>query len=99
MDSPPFLLDQYARQRGMSASMAKRALMLEGYAAEGRKLSECANSLGIAVSTAKSIARKLVIDFPDYVPYARLVDKGEPRPAPYRRADKPASDLPLFGAA
>jgi hypothetical protein len=98
MDSPPFLLDQYARQRGLSASMAKRAIMLQGYAAEGRKLADSATAAGMSVSSAKRIARKLILDFADYRPYAKLEEKGEPRPEPYFRADRPAHELPLFGA-
>lgn len=96
MDSPPFLLEQYARQRGMSPNMAKRAMMLQGFAAEGRKVADAARAAGVGVDTAKSIARKLILDFPDYRPYARLEAKGEPRPAPFIRADLPAHELPLF---
>ena len=98
MDSPPFLFDQYARQRGISPTMAKRALMLQGYSVEGRALKDAAKTLKISAKTAKMLARKFIIDFPDYRPYARLEAKGEARPAPFLRADKSATDLPLFAA-
>lgn len=99
MDSPPYLLDQYAKSRGVSAAMAKRAIMLLGFSDEGRKLKDAARSLKIAESSAKKLCRRFMIDFPDYRPYARLEQKGEPRPAPYVRPDQSPETLPLFGAA
>lgn len=99
MESPAYLFDQFAKQRGLSVESAKRGLMMQAYAREGQTLEHCVNVLGIARSTAMRIARKLMIDFPDYRPYEGMEKKGEARPAPYIRRDLPAEALPLFGAA
>lgn len=97
METPAYLFDQFAKSRGLSRSMAKYGLMMQGFAEQGRSLKECVSSLRIAKSSAQKIARRLMIDFPDYRPYAALEKKGEARPAPFFRPDLPASDLPLFG--
>lgn len=97
MDSPPYLFDQYAARHGLSKGMAKCALLLKSYADEGKRLWEAEELLGISHSSAQRIARKMLIDFVDYRPYAALEKKGEPRPLPGQRdIAKPASDLPLF---
>lgn len=98
MDSPPYLLDQYAKARGITAANAKRAIMLHAYADEGRPLADAIKALRISKYTARVLARRFLIDFPDYRPYAALESKGEPRPAPKVRADQPAQTLPLFAA-
>jgi hypothetical protein len=82
MDSPPYLFDQFAKMRGISKEMAKRGLMMQAYADEGRTFAWSVSSLGIAKATAQRLARKLMIDFPDYRPYAEKERKGLPRPAP-----------------
>lgn len=97
MDSPPYLLDQYAKARGLSANNAKRALMLTAFAADGRAIVESARALKVSAAVAKMIARKFLIDFPDYRPYSGLEKKGLPRPLPRIRQDRDASELPLFG--
>jgi hypothetical protein len=97
VDSPPYLFDQYAKVCGVSATNAKRALMLKELAGNGRTLAEAAVSLGIKRDTAQTIARRFIIDFKDYRPYSRLENKGQPRPHPYNRdVMLPASGLPLF---
>lgn len=97
MDSPAYLFDQYAKERGLSKEMAKRALMLRALADEGRTVPDAASALRISASTVKRVARKLIIDFIDYRPFAAAEKKGEPRPAPFvRNIARPATDLPLF---
>ena len=98
MESPPYLFDQFAKTCGVSTSMAKRAIMLKGYAAEGRSLSHAAKLLKISKESAQALARRFVIDFTDYRPYAGVEKKGGVRPSPFsRNVALPASDLPLFG--
>ncbi|MBO9624146.1 MAG: hypothetical protein J7500_15670 [Sphingomonas sp.] len=99
MESPAYLFDQFARSRGLSKEAAKTGLMLQAYAAEGVGITDCVKKLHIAKSTAQRIARKLMIDFVDYRPYANLEKKGEPRPEPFFRPDRPAEELPLFRVA
>ena len=98
MESPPYLFDQYAKGYGLSKQMAKRGLLLKGYAEEGRTLTDCKVALGISKASVQRLCRKLLIDLADYRPYEALERKGEPRPAPTPRADKPVAGLPLFGA-
>ena len=100
MDSPAYLFDQYAKERGLSKEMAKRALMLAAMAEQGRSTKDAAAALRISCSTVKRVARKLIIDFSDYRPFAAAEKKGEDRPAPFTRdIAQPASSLPLFSAA
>lgn len=96
MESPPYLMDQFAKSRGVTKQGAKRALMLQGYADSGRTLEDARLGLGIAKSTARLLCRRFMIDFTDYRPYAALERKGEPRPTPYQRADLPVDGLSLF---
>lgn len=97
MESPAYLFDQYSKKHQLSVNMAKRALLLKSYADEGKKLSDAARLVGIAKATAQSVARKLLIDFVDYRPYANLEAKGLDRPCPGgRNIALPASELPLF---
>lgn len=97
MDNPPYLVDQFAAQCGLSANMAKRSMLLKAYAADGKTIKEAAKLIGISRSSAVTIARKMIIDFADYRPYAARERKGEPRPDPYfRDIAQSASSLPLF---
>lgn len=96
MDSPPYLMDQFAKSRGVSKAGAKRALMMQGYASDGRTLKDAMAGLGIAKSTAQMLCRRFMIDFPDYRPYAARERKGEARPKPYHREDLPVDGLALF---
>ena len=97
MDNPPYLVDQFAAQYGLSANMAKRSFLLKTYAAEGKTIKDAAKLVGISRSSAVTMARKMVIDFPDYRPYAAKEKKGESRPDPFfRNIAQPASGLPLF---
>jgi hypothetical protein len=97
MDNPPYLVDQYAAQCGLSANMAKRSMLLKAYAAEGKAIKDAAKLIGISRSSAIAIARKMIIDFSDYRPYAAKEKKGEARPDPFfRDTAQPASSLPLF---
>lgn len=99
MDSPPYLFDQFAKARGLSNAMAKRALMLQQFAAESRTLDDAVRSLAIDKKSAQRICRKLIIDFSDYRPYAGKERKGIARPDPYSRdVARPASELPLFAS-
>ncbi len=97
MESPPYLFDQFACTRGVSKEGAKRALMMQGYAAEGRTLKESTKALGISERSARLLARRFMIDFTDYRPYAGREKKGLERPAPFVRPVEPAEGLPLFG--
>jgi len=96
MDNPEYHVGQFAKRLGLSKTMSLRATLLRGYADDGKKIGEAAELVGVATSTAKAVARKLIIDFRDYRPYARLEKKGEARPDPISREMDPASDLPLF---
>ncbi len=57
MESPAYLFDQFACTRGVSKEGAKRALMMQGYAAEGRTLKESVKALGISERSARLLAR------------------------------------------
>lgn len=98
METPAYLFDQFARSRGLSLAVAKRALMLRGFSEEGRTIKDAAKALKVAESSARKIARRLMIDFPDYRPYESMEKKGLERPKPFFRPDLPAEELPLFGA-
>lgn len=99
MESPRHLMDQFAAMRGVSATMAKRALYLEGLAKGGCTLSYASERLGVESSTVRLICRRFMIDLSDYRPYARLERKGLPRPqAHIRDINQPASALPIFAA-
>lgn len=97
METPPFLVEQFAAEHKMSTTMAKRVLYLQGLDTTSRKVVEVAVMLGVAPSTLKELARKLLMDFADYRPYAKRRDAGE-KVLPFK-ADihKPASELPMFG--
>lgn len=96
MDSPAYLMSQFAAQCGLSKELAKRSMLLKAYADEGKALTEAAKLVGISKATAQKVARKMIIDFADYRPYAVMEKKGEARPEPYFRENLPASNLPLF---
>lgn len=96
MESPPYLVDQFARSRGVSAISAKRALMMQAFAAEGKTLASTIKALRISKDTATTIARRFMIDFSDYRPYSSLEKRGQPRPMPFQRADLPVDGLALF---
>ncbi len=97
MESPPYLFDQFAARHGLSKGMAKCAMLLRSYAEQGKPLYMAEQLVGISHSSAQRIARKMLIDFVDYRPYAALEKKGQPRPTPgQRNIAKPASELPLF---
>lgn len=97
MESPPYLFDQFAARHGLSKEMAKKSMLLKSYADEGKRLMECAVLVGISKSSAQRVARKLLIDFCDFRPYAGKEKKGEARPTPGQRdIARPAADLPLF---
>lgn len=97
MESPPQLIEQIAKERGVSPNLAKRVLYL-GALAEDRTAKEAAVAMGCAVSTVKLLCRRFMIDLSDYRPYAGLEKKGLPRPRVYcNDIHKPASGLPLFG--
>ncbi|MBH9537506.1 hypothetical protein [Novosphingopyxis sp. YJ-S2-01] len=97
MDSPAYLMDQFAARCGLTPMMAKRGLLLQAYADDGRTLKASARLLSISDASCKELARKLLIDFPDYRPYQRLEKKGLPRPIPATRdIALPASELPMF---
>lgn len=99
METPPYLVDQYAAERGISPMMAKRLLYLEGLDTKARKVGDVAGMLGLEVATLKAVARKLIIDFSDYRPYARRRDAGEEVVPKLREIRAPANGLPLFGRA
>lgn len=100
MDSPKHLVGQAAAERGVSANQAKRALYLEGLSGQERSVKYAAEALGVEPATIKTLARRFMIDFTDYRPYAALEKKGLPRPGPKtRNIHLPAADLPIFGAA
>lgn len=99
METPPYLVDQYAAERAISPMMAKRLLYLEGLDTTTRKVGEVARMLGLEPATLKAVARKLIIDFSDYRPYAKRRDAGEVMGESLRDIRRPASDLPLFGKA
>lgn len=96
MDNPEYHVEQFAKRHGLSKQMSLRATLLRGYAAQGKPIAEAAKLVGVAKSTAQDVARKLIIDFTDYRPYAAKEKKGLPRPAPFVREDNPAINLPLF---
>lgn len=96
MDNPEYHVEQFARRHGLSKQMSLRATLLRGYADQGKTIVEAVKLVGVAKSTAQDVARKLIIDFTDYRPYAAKEKKGEPRPAPFVREDNPAINLPLF---
>lgn len=97
MECPPYLFDQYAKTCGVSSLMAKRALLLKGYSDAGQSLAHAIKALRISKEAAQKLARRFMIDFPDYRPYAAKEKKGEARPHPYQRdVMLPASGLPLF---
>ncbi len=98
METPPFLIDQYAAARGVNALTAKRAIMLTGYAEDGRLLEEAQAAMHVSKATARTVCRRFLIDFPDYRPYALLEKQGKPRPVPQVREDEAPHGLPLFSA-
>lgn len=97
MESPAYLFDQFAKTRGVSNEMAKRALLLQSYADDGRTVVEAAKLVGISTRSAKLVARRFMIDFIDYRPYASFEKQGLPRPRPFVRPQAPPQGLPLFG--
>lgn len=99
METPPFLIDQFAAERKLSRQMAKRALYLQGLDTSSLKVGDVASKLGVDKKTLQALARKLVVDFSDYRPYAKRRDGGE-AVAPFTTdIHAPASGLPLFGRA
>jgi hypothetical protein len=97
MDSPRYLIEQCAAEKGISADMAKRALYLTGLSEQGRDLRYCADALGISATSVKLLCRRFIIDLADYRPYAKLEAKTGSRPSPrLNDIHKPASGLPLF---
>lgn len=97
MESPRYLIGQMAAERGVSANAAKRALYLQGLSTQGRTIAYAAEALGVARSTVKVLARRFMIDFADYRPYASLEKKGLQRPGPKtRNIHAPAEALPIF---
>lgn len=100
MESPRLLIEQVAKERGVSFNSAKRALYLEGLSGQNRSVSYAAKALGVQSSTIKMIARRFMIDLADYRPYAGMEKKGLGRPGPKSRdVHLPASGLPLFKSA
>jgi hypothetical protein len=100
MESPRYLIGQAAAQHGVSANQAKRALYLQGLSADARCVKDAAKALGVSTDTIKTIARRYMIDFIDYRPYASLEKKGQPRPCPkIIDIHRPASALPIFAEA
>lgn len=97
MESPRHLIEQTAKERGVSENSAKRALYLQGLSGQNRTVSYAANALRVKPSTIKLIARRFMIDLADYRPYASMEKKGLPRPEP-KKLDihQPATALPLF---
>lgn len=99
MESPRHLIGQAAAERGVSANQAKRALYLEGLSGAERSVKHAASALGVRPETIKVLARRYLIDFTDYRPYASYERKGLPRPSPKKRdIHLPAEALPIFGA-
>lgn len=97
MESPPYLFEQFAKKHGLSKEMAKKALLLKAYSEEGKTIRQSASLVGIAVDSAKRVSRKMLIDFTDWRPYARLEKLGQKRPSPGQRdIAMPVKDLPLF---
>lgn len=99
METPPYLIGQYAAEHKLSATMAKRALYLQGLDTSSRKVNDTARLMGLAPATLKAVARKLIIDFSDYRPYAKRRDAGEVVGPTSRDIHRPASELPIFGSA
>lgn len=96
MESPRHLIEQTAKEKGISPNLAKRVLYL-GALGEDRTIAEAVQAMGCAKSTVQMLCRRFMIDLADYRPYARLEKKGLPRPAPMLRdIHQPASGLPLF---
>ncbi len=85
MDSPRHLIGQAAAERGVSANQAKRALYLEGLSGQERTVAYAAEALHVKPNTIKVLARRFMIDFADYRPYAGMEKKGQPRPKANRR--------------
>lgn len=79
--------------------MAKRALYLQGLETTSLRVGEVAHKLGVEPNTLKRLARKLVVDFSDYRPYAKRRDAGENVEPFIADIHAPASGLPLFGRA
>lgn len=97
METPPYLSDQHAKEHGITNANAKRALMLRGFSEQGKTLSYSAEQLHISRQHAQRIARRFIIDFSDYRPYALKERKGLPREMkPKRNISLPAANLPLF---
>lgn len=97
MDNPEYHVEQFAKRSGLSKQMSLRATLLRGYAGQGKGIADAAKLCGIAKTTAQQVARKLIIDFSDYRPYAAMEKKGLERPKPFHGEDNPAENLPLFG--
>jgi hypothetical protein len=97
METPPFLIDQLAAERKVSRFTARRALYIQGCAAEGRTVRDVAQAMRIAPEGIKRLARRFLIDFPDYRPFAKKRDAGEEIAATSRNIHEPADGLPLFG--
>jgi hypothetical protein len=98
VESPRHLIEQAAKEKGISPNLAKRVLYL-GALGEDRTLAEAVQAMGCAKSTVQMLCRRFMIDLADYRPYAALEKKGLPRPAPtIRDIHQPASGLPLFSA-
>jgi len=99
MESPRLLIEQVAKEHGVSTNSAKRALYLEGLSSQNRTVKYAADALRISPSTVKMIARRFMIDLADYRPYARLEKKGLERPGPRKQdVNQPIAGTPLFGA-
>lgn len=100
MQSPRHLSGQSAAEHGVSPNQAKRALYLQGLGEDHRSVKDATKALGVSSDTVKTLARRYMIDFTDYRPYASFEKKGLPRPAPkVRDIHLPAAALPIFAGA
>jgi hypothetical protein len=82
MQTPVRLIGQVAAESGVTPTTVKLALYLRGLAANGASLGRAAEVTRRQPETIRRVARKFIIDFSDYRPFASVEKKGGPRPDP-----------------
>lgn len=93
MKTPKRLIGQVAAESGVTAARIKLGLYLAGLASRegGTTLAYAAHATRRKPETVRRIARKFIIDFADYRPFAAMERRGEPRPEPVAHLEGLAS--------
>ena len=84
MRSPDQLAAQLAAGTTATAAAVRRALYLSALAGDGADAERAMRALRCSRRTLQRLCRRDLIDLADYRPYARLEQRGEPRPEPQK---------------